>query len=131
MLRLYFGSLYATVSTLLAAVFAAFFTIVVTRRGDITRWGLLTLFMFILGLAMAMMSGMKDGMSSPASVIPMKHWVAIALSVLGGVGMLLGVLALIIRSQGFWRAGFYALSAVVIVKLIMTEIFRIVRYLRG
>ncbi|HSK68083.1 MAG TPA: hypothetical protein VLA21_02345 [Candidatus Limnocylindria bacterium] len=131
MLKLYFGTLTAAISTLLAVAFAVFFAVVMSRRSSITHWGLLTLAMFVLGLAMSMMSGMKDGMGTAASVLPMKHWVTIALSVVGGLGMLTGVLALFIRNQGFWQAGFYALSAVIILKLVMTEAFRVVLYLRG
>ena len=129
MVKLYFGSVTAAISTLLALVFAVFFTLVTARRAGITHWGLLTLAVFILGLAMSMMSGMKDGMGTPDAILPVRHWVTIALCVLGGAGFLLGVLALIIRRQAFWQLSFYLLSSVIILKILMTEAFRIVHYL--
>ena len=129
MVKLYFGSVSAAISTLLALAFAVFFTLVTTRRSGITHWGLLTLAMFILGLAMSMMSGMKDGMGTPAAILPAKHWVTIALSVLGGIAFLLGLLALILRRQSFRQVSFYLLSSVIILKTLMTEAFRIVHYL--
>ncbi len=128
MLKLYFGSVFTTISTLLAVAFAVFFALVTARRASISHWGLLTLAMFVLGLLMSMMSGMKDGMGSAASVIPMKHWVMTALSVLGGLAFLSGILALIIRNQAFWQISFYLISSVIILKVVLTEAYRIVHH---
>ncbi len=129
MLKLYFGSVFSTISTLLAVTFTVFFVLVTARRVCINHWGLLTLAMFLLGLLMSMMSGMKDGMGSPASIIPNKHWVMTALCVLGGLAFLSGLLALIIRNQSFWQVSFYLLSAIIILKVLLTEAYRIVHYL--
>jgi len=129
MVKLYFGSVSAAISTLLALAFAVFFALVTARRTGITHWGLLTLAVFILGLAMSMMSGMKDGMGTPEAILPSKHWVTIALSVLGGLCFLMGVLALIVRKQAFWQLSFYLLSSVIILKVVLTEAFRIIDYL--
>ena len=129
MLKLYFGNVSTTVSTLLALVFAVFFSLVTKNRANITHWGILTLVMFFLGLAMSMMSGMKDGMGTAAAVFPNKHWVTIVLSILGGLGFLAGLLALIRRNQDFWQTSFYLLSSIIILKVLMTETFRIIQYL--
>ncbi len=129
MLKLYFGSVFSTISTLLILAFTVFFVLVTARRTAISHWGLLTLAMFILGLLMSMMSGMKDGMATAASVIPNKHWMMTILCVLGGLAFLSGLLALIIRNQSFWQVSFYLLSAIIILKVLLTEAYRIVHYL--
>jgi len=129
MLKLYFGSVFSTVSTLLAVTFTVFFTLVTVRRTGISHWGLLTLAMFILGLLMSMMSGMKDGMGTATSIIPIKHWLMTILCILGGLAFLSGLLALIIRNQGFWLVSFYMMSSIIILKVLFTEVFRIVHYL--
>lgn len=129
MIKLYFGSIFSVISTLLLAAFVVFFCIVTSRRAEITHWGILTLCMFFLGLFMSMMSGMKDGMGSPTSVIPVKHWVMTVLCVLGGLAFLSGLAALIIRKQAFWQLSFYLLSAIIIVKVLVTEAYRIIHYL--
>lgn len=129
MLKLYFGSVFSAISTLLAVAFAVFFALVTARRASISHWGLLTLAMFLLGLIMSMMSGMKDGMGSPSSVIPLKHWMMTALCVLGGLAFLSGLLALIIRNQTFWQVSFYLMSSIIILKVLLTEAYRIVHYL--
>ena len=130
MLKLYFGNIQTTLSTLLAVAFAVFFAVVSARRGTISHWGLLTLAVFFLGLAMSIMSGMKDGMGTAASVIPVKHWVMTVLSVLGGLCFLAGILSLIFRNQAFWQTSFYLLSSFIILKVILTESFRIIQYLK-
>ena len=129
MLKLYFGSVFSTISTLLAVAFAVFFALVTARRASISHWGLLTLAMFILGLLMSMMSGMKDGMGSAASVIPNKHWMMTILCILGGLAFVSGLLALIVRNQVFWQVSFYLMSAIIILKVLLTEAYRIVHYL--
>lgn len=130
MLKLYFGNIQTTLSTLLAVAFAVFFALVSARRGTISHWGILTLVVFFLGLAMSIMSGMKDGMGTAASVIPVKHWVMTVLSVLGGLCFLAGILSLIFRNQAFWQTSFYLLSSFIILKVILTESFRIIQYLK-
>ena len=129
MLKLYFGNANATISTLLAAAFAVFFALVTKNRAGITHWGILTLVMFFLGLAMSIMSGMKDGMGTAASIMPNTHWVTIVLMAAGGLGFLSGLLALIIRNQAYWQASFYILSSIIILKIIVTETYRIIHFL--
>jgi hypothetical protein len=51
------------------------------------------------------------------------------LCVLGGLAFLSGLLALIIRNQAFWQVSFYLMSSIIIVKVLVTEAFRIVHYL--
>lgn len=129
MQKLYFGNVNTIISTLLVAAFAVFFSLVTRNRANISHWGILTLVMFFLGLAMSIMSGMKDGMGTAASILPSKHWITIVLMVAGGLGFLSGLLALIIRNQAYWQASFYILSSIIIVKVILTESFRIIHYL--
>ena len=129
MQKLYFGNVNTIISTLLVAAFAVFFSLVTRNRANISHWGIFTLVMFFLGLAMSMMSGMKDGMGTAASILPSKHWITIVLMVAGGLGFLSGLLALIIRNQAYWQASFYILSSIIIVKVILTESFRIIHYL--
>ena len=129
MLKLYFGNVSTIISTLLALVFAVFFALATAHRINIAHWGILTLVVFLLGLAMSAVSGMKDGMGAAAAVLPNKHWVTIVLSVLGGLCFLVGLLALIRRNQSFWQTSFYLLSSIIILKVLLTETFRIIQYL--
>jgi cbb3-type cytochrome oxidase subunit 3 len=130
MLKLYFGNLNSILSTILILVFGVIFWQVLEKRTTITKWGLLVLVLFFLGLFMSMMSGMKDGMNTAASVIPEKHWTMAVLCILGGLAMLAGIVAIFIRRQAFWQINFYLLSAIIIVKTVVTEGYRIYHYFK-
>lgn len=129
-MKLYFGSTSSLISTLLLVVFGIFFGLVLSRRSTITHWGWLVLAMFFLGLFMSMMSGMKDGMGTAASLIPNNHWSMLVLCVLGGLAFLVALITLFVRRQDFWQISFYILSGIIIVKVLITEGIRIADFFR-
>lgn len=130
MLKLYFGNSSTIISTLLIIVFGMFFGMVMAKRSTITHWGILVLLMFFLGLFMSMMSGMKDGMGTASSIIPMNHWTMTVLCVLGGLAFLIAIVTLFVRKQDFWQISFYILSSIIIVKVLLTEGIRIVNLIK-
>lgn len=130
MLKLYFGSISSIISSLQIVFFGVFFWLVTERRTNISKWGILVLIVFFFGLFMSMMGGMKDGMGTPVSVIPEKHWAMAVLCILGGLAFLAGIAAIIIRKQMYWQISFYLLSAIIILKVVVTEGYRIYTYLK-
>jgi len=130
MLKLYFGSVFSAISTLLATVFVVLLALVAARRDSITHWGILVLVLFFLGLAMSIMSGMKDGIGTAAPLIPSKYWLMTVLCLLGGLAFLIGGAALFVRNQVFWKVSFYVLSGIITLKTILVEVFRITQYMR-
>lgn len=130
MLKLYFGGVFSTISTVLATVFVVFLALVAPRRDSITHWGALVLVLFFLGLAMSIMSGMKDGIGTAAPLIPSKYWLMTVLCLLGGLAFLIGGAALFVRNQVFWKVSFYVLSGIITLKTILVEVFRITQYMR-
>jgi len=79
---------------------------------------------------MSIFSGMKDGVGTPNMLIPAKGWMMTTLSVLGILAFALGAATLFVRKQGFRQFGFYALSADIIIKIIIVEIYRIIAFSR-
>lgn len=130
MLKLYFGSISSIISSLQIIFFGVFFWLVTERRATISKWGILVLIVFFFGLFMSMMGGMKDGMGTPASLIPQKHWVMAALCILGGLAFIAGIAAIFIRRQIYWQVSFYLLSAIILLKVVVTEGYRIYTYLK-
>jgi hypothetical protein len=130
MLKLYFGSTFSILSTALLAVFVAFFWVTINRQGTISNWGVQVLLMMILGVTMSFSSGMRDGMGSPASVIPTNHWAMTVLCVLGGLAFLIGIVTLFVRKQDFWQIGFFLISFIIIAKVLLTEGFRLIDFLK-
>ena len=124
-MKLYFGSNLRRISTLLILVFFASFTYFSQTQTDTTRWGFPVFLMFALGLSMSIVSGFRDGMGKPASLIPVKHKVMTLLCLLGGVAFLVGIIALFYHRQDFLKLCFYTLSGIILVKVLITESFRI------
>jgi hypothetical protein len=131
MLKLYFSKTTDVISLVLIIGFAIFFGIVNARREGIEGWGKLVVVVFFVGLFMSIMSGMRDGMSTPSAVFPNNNWACILLSILGGLAFLFGIVSIIIRKQNFWQVSFYMLSLIIIVKTLVVEIYRIALYIKG
>ncbi len=125
MLKLYFGNNLRRISTLLIFLFIALFTYVLQTQTETSRWGFPVFLMFALGLSMSIVSGLRDDMGKPESLIPVKHKVMTTLSLLGGLAFLVAILALFYRKQDFLELCFYALSAIIIVKVVVTEGYRL------
>lgn len=131
MIKLYFSKPTDIISLMLIIGFSVFFGIVTARRSGIQNWGLLVLCVFFIGLLMSMMSGMRDGMATPSAVFPNNSLITTILCILGGLAFIFGIAAIFFRSQGFWQVSFYALSTIIIAKVLMVEVFRIVLYIKG
>lgn len=131
MFKLYFGSIASIISTLLIIVFVIFFGMIMYRRSTIVHWGILVLIVFFLGLFMSMMSGFKDGMGTSLSLIPTNHWIMITLSILGGLAFIVGIVTVFVRRQDYWQASYYILSSIIIAKILLTEVFRVVDYIKN
>jgi MFS family permease len=131
MLKLYFSKATDIISLILIIGFSVLFGVVNSRREGIQGWGKLVIVAFFVGLFMSMVSGMRDGMSTPAAVFPNNNWACILLSILGGLAFVVGVIALIIRKQNFWQISFYMMSGIIIVKTVLVEVYRIVLHIKG
>ena len=56
---------------------------------------------------------------------------SLTLVAIGVIAVLLGVGALIAKSQSTYRIIFYGLSAIIIIKIIIVELMRIIKYYTG
>lgn len=129
MIRLFLGNVPTIISTGLIILFVFFFKEVASRDAQITKWGSLALRMLLLGFIMSAISGVKDySGTAPAIKFGPGNKAFIVLSVLGGIAILLGVWSFITKSQSVHRTIFYALSIIIIIKTIIVEGMRVVKY---
>jgi|GEM_PF-5401954 len=131
MSKLYFSAPWNLVSTIALLVFFLFFGWIVSKNSNITNWASLVLIVFFYGMFLSFLSGMKDGIGSPNSVIPMQGWEMTSLCLLGAVAVVVGAVSLFFRRAGVWQISFYLISGVVIVKTILTEGIRILHYFQN
>jgi hypothetical protein len=131
MLKLYFSSFPSILSTVLIVGFGVFFSLVSARRGSINHWGVLVICVFFLGFLMSLMSGFKDGVNTSSALIPPKSLMMTVLTILGALAFVVGIAALIIRKQNIWQIEFYLLSAIILIKTVLVEVYRIFAFIRG
>jgi hypothetical protein len=131
MFKLYFSSVTAIISTILIVGFAILFSLVNMKRISINHWGVLVICIFFLGLLMSIMSGLKDNINTAAAAIPANSWLMTVLSILGVLAFIVGIAAIIIRKQNVWQVEFYVLSAIILVKTVVVEVYRVITYIKG
>ena len=120
MLKLYFGNLVNTVTTLLLVVLLGFLGVSLCHRAAITGWGRRTLLALVLGLVICCFAAARDGLAKPLpNAIP---------TLVGCVGAFLILLAavatLFTHSQSMREAWFYVLSVGVLLKVVTVEVCR-------
>lgn len=129
MLKLYLSGISNIISTLLIIGFGVLFGMTTARRNGINHWGVLVLVVFFTGLLMSMMSGMKDNMSTPTAIFQTGSMSMIILCILGGLCFIIGIIMIFLRRQDFWQIGFYMLSSIIIIKILLVESIRVITYL--
>jgi isoprenylcysteine carboxyl methyltransferase (ICMT) family protein YpbQ len=127
MIKLYFSKATDVISLILIVGFSVFFGMVNARKSNIEGWGKYVLVVFLVGLLMSMMSGMRDAMGTPIAIFPNNNWACILLSVLGGLAFVIGIISIFIRKQNFWQISFYMLSIIIIAKTALVEVYRIIK----
>ena len=80
----------------------------------------------LMGTAMSALSGIKDSLSATMAVSFEEMNLPLAiLCALGGIALLMGVVAVICKKDKINKGIFYALSMIIIVKTIIVEVLRI------
>lgn len=133
-LKLYFGNLVNTVTTLLLVVLLGFIGVSICHRATITGWGRRTLLALVLGLVICCFAAARDGLDKTiqnaidGSCAPGLFSLISIPTLAGCVGAFLILLAavatLFTHSQHMREAWFYVLSVGVLLKVVTVEVCR-------
>lgn len=133
-LKLYFGNLVNTVTTLLLVVLLGFIGVSICHRATITGWGRRTLLALVLGLVICCFAAARDGLDKTiqnaidGSCAPGLFSLISIPTLAGCVGAFLILLAavatLFTYSQHMREAWFYVLSVGVLLKVVTVEVCR-------
>ena len=136
MLKLYFGNLVNTVTTLLLVVLLGFIGVSICHRATITGWGRRTLLALVLGLVICCFAAARDGLDKTiqhtidGSCAPGVFPLVSVPTVVGCAGALLIVVAAIAtpiaRTQKMRELWFYVMSGGAVLKIATMEIARLV-----
>ena len=129
MIKLYFGNVPSFLSTILFLVFVVFFIKTMKKTDGEKKWKKAAIITVLMGTAMSALSGIKDSVADTMAVSfeQMNPPLAI-LCALGGIALLIGVVAAFCKKEKINKGLFYTLSFIIIAKTIIVEALRITAY---
>ena len=129
MFNLYFGNVPSILSTILFPAFVVFFIKTVKKADGGRKWKKAAIITVLMGTAMSALSGLKDSSADPMAISFEQMNLPLAiLCALGGMALLMGVVAVFCKKEKFNRGLFYALSFIILAKTIVVEALRIAVY---
>ena len=130
MIKLYFGNVPSILSTILFLVFVVFFIKTMKKTDGEKKWKKAAIITVLMGTAMSALSGIKDSVADTMAVSfeQMNPPLAI-LCALGGIALLIGVVAAFCKKEKINKGLFYTLSFIIIAKTIIVEALRITAYI--
>ena len=111
-------------------VFVVFFIKTMKNTDGEKKWKKAAIITVLMGTAMSALSGIKDSVADTMAVSfeQMNPPLAI-LCALGGIALLIGVVAVFCKNEKINKGFFYALSFIIIAKTIVVEALRIIDFL--
>ena len=130
MIKLYFGNVPNILSTILFLIFVVFFIRTMKKMDGEKKWKKAAIITVVMGTAMSALSGIKDSCADTMAVSFEQMNLPLAiLCVLGGMALLMGIVAIICKKEKINKGIFFALSLIIIAKTIVVEVLRIIDYL--
>ena len=132
MFKLYFGNIPNALSTVLFLLFVGYFIKVHKKPDGNKKWKKAAIITVLAGTLMSALSGIKDSFADKMAVSFEQMNIPLAvLCGLGGMAVLLGIVAGFCKKEKVNRAIFYVLSIIIIAKTAVVEALRIMDYFKG
>ena len=129
MFNLYFGNMPSILSTILFLVFVVFFIKTLKKPDGDRKWKKAAIITVLMGTAMSALSGLKDSSADPMAISFEQMNLPLAiLCAMGGVALLMGIVAVFCKKENVNKGLFYALSFIILAKTIVVEALRIAVY---
>ncbi len=135
-MKLCFGNLITTVTTLMNIVLVGFIGYALFNRENIHHWGRMTVFLFVFGLVVCCFAAARDGLdktiqySIDGSCAPGLFSLVSIPTIVGCAGALIIIIAftatLFTKTQGVREIWFYIMAGGIVLKIVTIEIARIV-----
>ena len=138
-MKLYFGNIVTTVTTLMIVSLVGFIGYSVYNRGNIDFWGRRSLFVLVYGLVICCFAAARDGLDKTiqhtidCSCNPGLFSLVSIPTIVGCVGATIIIIAAIAtpiaKSQYMREIWFYVMSGGVMLKVVVMEISRIIQFI--
>ena len=130
MIKLFFGNVPSFLSTILFLVFLVFFIKTMKKTDGEKKWKKAAIITVLMGTALSALSGIKDSVADTMAVsFEQMNPPLVILCALGGIALLIGVVAAFCKKEKINKGLFYTLSFIIIAKTIIVEVLRIADYL--
>lgn len=136
-MKLYFGNVVTTVTTLMIVSLVGFIGYSISNRGNINFWGRRSLFVLTYGLVICCFAAARDGLDKTIqftidrSCNPGVFSLVSVPNIIGCVGAAIIIIAAIAtpiaKSQHMRQIWFYVMSSGVMLKVVVMEIARILK----
>lgn len=125
MAGLFFGDAVSTITTVLVLGLVAFLAWTVVRGRHVEAWGRRILLATLVGTALSGLSATRDAFMMDNALFALTGAQSLICSIAGGIIYLLGLTALVVRRQGWRKAVFHVVAALLVVQIITIEGTRI------
>ena len=120
MIKLYFGNVPSILSTIMFLVFVAFFIRTMKKTGGDMKWKKVAIITVLMGTAMSALSGIKDSVADTMAVsFEQMNTPLVILCALGGMALIMGVVAAFCKKEKINKGLFYTLSFIISAKTIV------------
>ena len=129
-MKLYFGNMVTTVTTLMILSLVGFVGYSISNRGDINFWGRRSLFVLAYGLIICCFAAARDGLDKTIQYTIDGSCNPNIVGCIGAAIIIIAAIATpIAKSQHMREIWFYVMSGGVMLKIVVMEIARIVQML--
>lgn len=131
MFNMFFGNIFALLTTVLVLILLAFISLTLVRRDEIKKWGRLILIIILAGTAVSGLCATRDAFMTESALFSINSMQSVVCSIAGGLIFLAGVIAIFIKNQKFRKISFSLISILFIIQVITIEVTRIILNMGG
>lgn len=125
MFNMFFGNIFALLTTVLVLILLAFISLTLVRRDEIKKWGRLILIIILAGTAVSGLCATRDAYMTESALFSINSMQSVVCSIAGGLIFLAGVISIFIKNQKFRKISFSLISILFIIQVITIEASRI------
>ena len=123
---MYFGSVYAILTTVLVAAMIIFIVLAVRNRERIPKWGKWIALFVAAGTAISAISAMRDNYGAQGALFAMDSVQSLLCSIIGGAVFGTAFVSIFFRkNQAYKRRCFYIMAVLFIANVALVEVSRL------
>ncbi len=131
MFNMFFGNIFAILTTVLVLILLAFISQALVRRDKIKKWGRLIFIIILAGTTVSGLCATRDAFMTESALFSLNSFQAMICSIAGALIFLAGIIAIFIKNQKFRKISFSLISILFLIQVITIEASRIILNMGG